>query len=201
MYLDLSRSSKCSRFLLDVVKIFVLACTSVNVSNLLVNPGAETGFLSPWAIVGTSAPGIDNGTFDPNIKPHSGGYQFGRFSVQTVALTQNVVISGTQSITPALIDSCNLVAHISFWEQGLNQGANNDDAQVILAFLDVNNVLLQNISTPEVDFSAGVWGQYSNAYTIPVGTRSINYTMKFIRHTGTDLDAFMDDNVLTIVKQ
>ncbi|CAF1482843.1 unnamed protein product, partial [Didymodactylos carnosus] len=130
------------------------ACAFVNVSNLLVNPGAETGLLSPWVIDGTSAPGIDNGTFDASIKPHSGGYQFGGFSGQAVTLTQNIVISGTQGITPALIDSCKLAAHISFWEQGLNQGANNDDAQVILAFLDVNNVLLQNISTPEVDFSA-----------------------------------------------
>jgi MYXO-CTERM domain-containing protein len=49
-----------------------------------------------------------------------------------------------------------------------------------------------------VDSHLGVWTNQQDTYAIPVGTRSITYSMEFVREVGSDLDAFVDDNSLTI---
>ncbi len=175
-----------------------IGATSTLTSNLLTNPGAETGNLGGWTIGGTSNPTVDSGSFDPGINPHSGSYDFRGGTGASGTLTQNVPLVGTQGITAAAIDTGSLTAIVGFWEQGLNQGSPSDDAQVTLTFRNGSGTILSTASTPEVDSHNGTWQQYTSGVLIPVGTRSIDYTIQFIRHFGSDLDAFVDDTSLAV---
>ena len=104
----------------------------------------------------------------------------------------------TPGVTAAMLDTGTLLAGVSFYEQGLNQGTPSDDAFISLTFLDVNGRPISTVSTPEVDSHLNGWERYSDNFSIPVGTRSMTYTMNFVRHSGSDLDAFVDDTVLNI---
>jgi hypothetical protein len=171
--------------------------------NLLANPGAETGDLTGWTVGGPSTAFVDSGTFDPGINPHSGRFDFvggsGSTSGSSGTLTQNVALVGNQGLTAAAIDAGTLVADVGFFEQGLNQGATSDHAQVNLTFRDASGAALSTVSTPPVDSHNGTWQQFSGSFPIPAGTRSIDYTILFIRAVGTDLDAFVDDTSLAVV--
>jgi len=174
------------------------AQAQVITTNLLTNPGAETGDLSGWTTGGTSTPGVDNGTFDSGINPHSGNFHFYGGSGESGTLTQTINLVGNQGLTAAGIDSGNGKALLSFWEQGLNQSDPSDDALVRLTFLDGSSNTISFVETPEVDSHDGTWKQYTNSYAIPVGTRTISYGMGFVRHAGSDLDSFVDDNFLAV---
>ena len=50
---------------------------------------------------------------------------------------------------------------------------------------------------PGVGSTAG-WQNVGVAGPLAVGTRTISYVMNFVRNSGTDLDAFIDDNSLTV---
>ncbi|MCW3051944.1 MAG: metallophosphoesterase family protein [Chthonomonadales bacterium] len=174
------------------------AQAQVITTNLLTNPGAETGDLSGWTTGGTSNPSVDNGTFDSGINPHSGNFDFVGNSGESGTLTQTINLVGNQGLTAAGIDSGNGKALLSFWEQGLNQSDPSDDAQVRLTFLDGSSGTISFVETPELDSHDGTWKQYTNTYAIPVGTRTIRYGMEFVRHVGNDLDSFVDDNSLIV---
>jgi hypothetical protein len=169
--------------------------------NLLVNPGAETGTTSGWIVDsptfggGTSNPGVDNGSFDPGINPLSGSYDFYGHTGPSGTLTQNVSLSGV--VTNAQIDSGLTTAAVSFWVQSLNQGNPSDSAGVSLYFLNSSNAIISSVTTPII-YSIGSWENVTETYSIPVGTRSINYTMDFVRYVGSDLDAFVDDNSMVV---
>jgi hypothetical protein len=166
--------------------------------NLLVNPGAEFGNLTGWSIGGNSKPSVDNGTEDVGINPYNGLYDFIGVTGPSATLTQNVNLINNGFITTGQIDSGNLLANLTFFEQGLNQSEPSDSASVTLTFLSDSNITLSTVSSVEVDSHNGSWQKYSNSFSIPVGTRSIDYTMNFIRHKGSFLDAFIDDNSLTV---
>ncbi len=167
-------------------------------SNLLSNPGAEAGSITGWTPGGNFTPSVDSGSFDPGINPLTGNFDFYGVSSASDSLTQNISLVGNQGITQAAIDSGLLSANVSFAEQGLNQGPSSDDAQIQLSFLDTNGEALSTFTTPEIDSHLGAWQAYNSSTLVPAGTRSINYSMLFIRHVGSDLDAFVDDNSLTL---
>ena len=167
-------------------------------SNLLSNPGAEAGSIAGWTPGGNFTPSVDSGSFDPGINPLTGNFDFYGVSSASDSLTQNISLVGNQGITQAAIDSGLLSANVSFAEQGLNQGPSSDDAQIQLSFLDTSGTAINVFTTPEIDSHLGTWQAYSGSTLIPVGTRSISYSMLFIRHVGSDLDAFVDDNSLTL---
>jgi hypothetical protein len=173
-------------------------CHAQTTSNLLTNPGAETGNLTDWTVGGASNPGVDNGSFDGGINPHTGSYDFYGGNGANGSLTQNVSLVGTQGITAAEVNSGLLSANLSFWEQGLNQGTPSDDAQVSLTFLNAAGGTLGTFTTPEVDSHLGSWQEFDASTLIPADTQSIDYSMLFDRHSGSDLDAFVDDNSLTV---
>ena len=168
-------------------------------TNLLLNPGAELGSLTNWTSGGDANPQVDTGTFDPGINPRSGSFDFrgGRGAVGL--LSQVVSLIGNRGIVASSIDSGKLFANVSFWEQGLNQALHGDDAYVSLDFLDVNSNRLSTVSTPEVDAHFGTWANHLAYFPIPAGTRYVQYTMNFVRQAGGDLDAFVDDNSLSVV--
>jgi hypothetical protein len=171
---------------------------AVRAGNLLTNPGAETGNLNGWTVGGNSNPGVDDGSFDPGINPHTGTYDFYGHTGPFGTLTQNVTLSGIPGISTSLIDSGLTSAGVTFWEQGLNQGDPSDDAQVTLTFRDPTNSVIGSVSTPEIDSHDGTWQEFTGNFAIPAGTRSIDYTMDFIRHKFNDNDSFVDDNSLVV---
>jgi hypothetical protein len=164
----------------------------------LINPGAETGDLTGWTVGGNSNPNVDSGTFNPSIKPHTGSYDFSGHRGTFGTLTQNVSLAGVFGGNYSLIDAGQETASISFWEQGLNQGATSDSAYVSLTFLSAGNATLGTVSSPEIDSHSGTWQNFTGTYSVPVGTRSINYTMNFVLHSGNDIDSYIDDNSLTL---
>ena len=166
-------------------------------SNMLTNPGAETGNLMGWIIGGTSNPTVDDGTFDPGISPNTGSFDFRGGTGPSGSLSQTFTII-TGVVTPSLVDSGTLSADVSFWEQGLNQGTPSDNAFIQVTFVDGSSSVISTISTPDLDSHSGSWANFTSEYAIPVGTRSVTYSMEFVRAVGSDLDAFVDDNILGI---
>jgi len=167
-------------------------------SNLLLNPGAESGSTTNWVIGGVSNPAVDNGTFDSGINTHSGSFDFYGHTGAWGTLSQTVFLPGNQGIKTADIDAGLLHANVSFWEQGLSQGTPSDEACINLSFFDSSTNLISTNSTPFIDSHNLAWQNYSTQIAIPPGTRLITYTMYFFRNVGSDNDSFVDDNVLTI---
>ncbi|RXH54790.1 choice-of-anchor D domain-containing protein [Granulicella sibirica] len=166
-------------------------------TNLLTNPGAESGSIAGWTIGGNGTPTVDSGTFDPGITPHTGNYDFLGHDGPSDSLSQTVSLL-TQGVGTSDLDSGTLYATLSFWEQGLNQGTLSDDASITLNFLDGSGNSLGTANSGEVDSHDNAWMNFRGSYLLPVGTRSITYTMNFVRHVGSDLDAFVDDNLLVL---
>lgn len=171
-----------------LVALLLLPCAAaVSAQNLLTNPGAEAGDLSGWTAGGDATVRVDDGSFNAGINPFEGSYAFVGGTGAFGSLTQTVAIAAGSAI-----------ANVSFWEQGLNQGTPSDHAYVSLAFLNGTGAVLQTVSTPEVDSHNGAWQQYSGSFAIPTGTVQIAYTMNFVRAAGSDLDGYVDNNVLTV---
>ena len=104
-------------------------------------------------------------------------------------MTQNVSLTGIPGITDSQIDGGLISAEISFWEQGLNQGNPSDDGFVTLTFRNSANIEVGSFTSPEIDSFNLNWQEFTGSVAVPVGTRSIDYTMHFTRHVGFDLDA------------
>ncbi len=167
-------------------------------TNLLANPGAELGSIADWTAGGAGTPQVDQGTFDTGINPHTGSYDFyGGPATATDSLSQTVSIL-TQGVTAAQVDAGTLFANVSFWEQGLDQGTPSDEGSVTLTFLNATNGTIGTATIGPEDSHDGTWANVTGLPPIPAGTRSITYTMNFIRNAGSDNDAFFDDNVLSI---
>ncbi len=189
-----------TRTLLALTLLMALSRGALGGSNLLVNPGAETGTTSGWTVDnplfgGTSNPGVDNGSFDPGINPHSGSYDFYGHTGPFGTLDQIVSLSGV--VTNGQIDSGLTSATVSFWEQSLNQGNQSDSAGVSLYFLNSSDAVISSVTTPII-YSIGAWQNVTETYMIPVETRSIDYVMEFVRYVGNDNDSFVDDNSLVV---
>jgi len=180
------------------VSSFHMARADLLTTNLLLNPGAEDGTTTNWVVGGVSNPSADNGSFDTGINPHSGSYDFYGHTGAWGTLSQTVFLPGNDGITPGLIDAGLLLAYVSFWEKGLNQGTPSDEARIDISFLDGSTNLISTNSTPFIDSHDGAWSNYSALYAVPVATRLITYTMYFFRNVGSDNDSFVDDNMLAI---
>ena len=166
-------------------------------TNLLLNPGAELAAITDWTAGGGGTATVDKGSVDPGISPHTGGYDFVGTTGAANTLSQTVSII-QQGITTAEVDGGTLFANVSYWEQDLNEGSPSDDASVTLTFLDASNATISTVTVGPEDSHDGTWANVTGEYPIPSGTRSITYVMNFIRSQGTTIDAFIDDNSLTI---
>lgn len=168
--------------------------TTTAVSDIVINYGGELGTLSPWIASSSSSPVLDNGTVNSRgISPYNGSYDFyggpgGGSLYQKISLTS--LFSTTQ------LDSGSLIASVSFWERSYSQ-ANTDTAQVSLIFLSATNSAISNVTTgPKACITS--WCHVTGNWSLPVGTRTINYMMIFIANTGTLADAWIDNNSLTV---
>ncbi len=149
---------------------------------LLTNPGAETGNLTGWTVLGglgNTTPSVDNGTYDPGYNPHTGTYHFvgdtypGGGGAQGF-LQQNVDVSSLPGATTAQIDGGTVAAQVTFWELSYNQGSSSDYAQIGLTFKNASATTLQTVATSTV-MSIGVWQQTQVTFNLPASTRSIDY--------------------------
>jgi len=176
----------------------LLAGPIVTTTNLLLNPGAEAGSLTNWTAGGVSNPKVDSGSFDPGINPHSGTNDFLGGVGTAGSLAQVVSLVGNQGLSAVAIDGGGLLARVSFWEQSYNQSP-ADGAYISLAFLGGNSNVISIVATLEVASAASfTWSNSVVYFMIPAGTRYLQYTMNFVRHNGSDLDAFVDDNSLIV---
>src|ERR1019366_3439070 len=129
----------------------------------------------------------------------SGGFDFCGGSANPLGkLSQTIDLIGTGQVTAFQLDAGTTTADVSFWEQGLNQGSPSDNAAIKLTFLDAASALLGTVTTATIDSHTGSWTNGAQSFLIPVGTRYITYTMLFQRNVGSDNDAFIDDNSLTL---
>jgi len=65
-----------------------------------------------------------------------------------------------------------------------------------LVFRNLNGTAISTVSTPSVSYTSYYLQSYS--YVLPVGTRSIDYIMIFIRVSDTNLDTYFHDNSLKV---
>ena len=186
--------------LVVVVCAWGVAATSAQIvtSNLLTNPGAESGSLSGWTVI-SGNPMVDSGTFNPGINPFNGSFDFAGGSGNPLGqVSQTIDLIATGQVTALDLDAGTTTANVSFWEQGLNQGSPSDNAAVQLTFLDAVGAVLGTFTTATVDSHTGSWTQGVQSFLIPVGTRDITYTMLLQRNAGSDNDSYIDDNLLTL---
>jgi len=172
-----------------VVLLASLLISTQSHANLLKNSGAELGDLTGWTLGGISNPTIDNGSFDLGINPHAGQFMFRGGVGAYGSLTQNVPLAGW---------GLKRELGVSFWAQGLDQDTPSDDGFVSLTYLSSTGAILGTQTTAELDSHDGVWTQYQGVFAVPLDAMSVDYTMNFKRNFGRDLDAFIDDNALTL---
>ena len=168
--------------------------TTTAVPVFLINPGGEYGTLYGWTSSSGSAPMLDDGTANlGSTPPYNGSYDFyggngGGSLHQKVSLTS--IFSTTQ------LDSGLLSASISFWERSANQTP-PDTAQVTLIFLSATNTTLSSVTTG-TKACILVWCHVTGNWSVPVGTRTIDYVMTFVANYGSYADAWIDDNSFNV---
>jgi len=137
---------------------------------------------------------LDNGTADSaNIPPYNGSFDFsggpgGGSLYQKVSLTDK--------FTTTQLDSGLLNVSISFWER-TNPLSAADTGQVTLIFLSAINTTISSATTGPKTCSLA-WCHVTSTWTLPVGTRAIDYVMVFVANFGSYADAWIDDNSIDI---
>jgi len=124
-------------------------------------------------------------------------------STALASLSQTVnILGGVQNYDAAQLDAGTLKVEIKFWYQNYYYWLLSTDlSQVIVTFLSATNTVLGTpVNSGEKSCGSGPgWCQYSTTVNLPVGTRSIQYVMRFVRKGGSDNDAYIDDNSLRII--
>lgn len=118
------------------------------------------------------------------------------------SLTQTVnILGGAQGFAVADLDAGKLKVEITFYYQNYYYWAlSTDTSQVIVTFLSATNTSLGSVDSTTLSCGSGPgWCLFSTVVNLPIGTRSITYTMKFNRNGGNDNDAYIDDNSLRII--
>lgn len=175
--------------------VFAAACFALSASShasLLKNGGAELGTLEGWTSGGVSSPGVDDGSFDEGINPRTGSFMFYGGTGLFGSLTQNVLLPSYGQARKV---------RVSFWEQGLDQDIPSDQGYVSLTWRGIDGGILGSVQTPSIDSHDGIWTNWNGLFAVPASAFTVDYTMHFVRNFGNDLDAFFDDNELTMVPE
>src|SRR5206468_3854300 len=122
-------------------------------SNLLVNPGAETGDLTGWSLEGISQPfiGSPTNTFGDKFSAHTGNFYFAGGTGNFGGLYQTVSLIGKGGLTPAIIDTGRLLVNIGFWEIGTNQVTTADWGRITVLCRDENTNITTILRFPQID--------------------------------------------------
>jgi hypothetical protein len=169
-------------------------------TNLLTNPGAETGDLTGWSAGGQTPPVVasTNNPGPGTIPPHSGQFVFKGGPNPNGFLQQRVILLD-RGLTTNQIDTGRLFANVSFWQRSYcPTGASPPIASVTLVFRDQQGASIEGyISTLELA-ALGAYTNHQERFGIPSGTRSIDYMMAFFTSSGASGDSYIDDNSLTV---
>ncbi|CAF4107788.1 unnamed protein product, partial [Rotaria magnacalcarata] len=126
----------------------------------------------------TASPVIvdSTGAFNAGYNPHSGLYCFAGGN-------------GLNSHSSGLIQNVKLLGGV--------------EVEVSVTFRSSSSAIVNKVSTGELTCKTSNprWCRYINAYLLPSGTRSIDYTMTFTRKdsVGTNIDSYIADNSLRII--
>jgi Icc-related predicted phosphoesterase len=155
--------------------------------NMLTNPSGENE-LTDWTV----ADGNDWQATDRTDWhwPHTGNYYFTSGRSAHGELSQEIIIP---SYLATLIDSGYVVGNTSGYIGG---GFDGDQGRILVEYLDDSNAVLATADSGWISGpNTANWTQFTNSITIPVGTRSVQYSLLTQRADGTDCDAFFDDLV------
>ncbi len=163
--------------------------------NLLENPGAESAGVSGWTVQTGVAESLEAGQCEGGTVPHGGqkyfvvggncgdGYARGE-------LIQKVSVEGEKRKIDSGTAMVDFGGYLADW-QGY------DTPGIELVFLDGNN---QEISRSQrISSATPEWTYVSAIETIPVGTRSIVYTLIGQRSSGTANNSYFDDVFMRIM--
>jgi hypothetical protein len=168
--------------------------TSENSDNLLINPGAEAGTLG-WEALEGSLEALQDGECN-GISPHTGSYYFA---------VGGVCEDAAFGIAHQLVNVIPFADQINAGELQVNYGGylsnwgGSDLPEMLLYFLDENGMVLDSSETLATLNAS--WTAFNQWEEIPVGTTTIDFTLKGTRNSGADNDSYFDDLFLRLGKE
>ncbi len=154
-------------------------------SNLLQNPGAESG-MDHWSIEEGVVESLNNGQCG-SPSPYAGVKLFAAGGICTDTpvgrATQMVDVSSYAS----LIDMGNYQAYFGGY---MRDWDSKDIPQVKIYCYNASNVLLS--SSNWLTHNTPTWTLKENSMSIPINTRFIKFEMKGVRNNGSDNDSYLD---------
>ena len=140
----------------------------------------------------SSKPAYDSGF---SRKHFNGGTHI---TVMSSTLIQTVnVLNGVQCFTAAELDNGTLRVFISYYQWSSSVGLPVDSARVSLEFRTLNRTVLLAKNTSAS--SCSDWCSQSFNYSLPIGTRLVDYIMVFEKPSGTSIDSNIDGNSLQLL--
>ena len=180
------------------------AGAAVPEGNLLQNPGAEDGLGAPpgWTATGsfTALAYGEPGTLGTDRRPSDGGANFfaGGYGDEIERGSQTIDLSSAAEE----IDSCHVTANAAGLFGGLESQA--DTAGADLSFLGADGGVIDvfQLGYPTVADRGGVSAllPFTKTGRVPVGTRSIRYTVTAQRAEGGYNDGYADNLSLTLAE-
>ncbi len=111
-------------------------------------------------------------------------------------------MGGIQGLTESQVNSGSLRVELEFYYQTWDTFfQRNDQVEVSLTLRSATSILLRETTKELACKTNPGWCRFFNTFRLPAGTRSIDYTMAFVRRdvTGSAIDSYIDDNSLRII--
>jgi hypothetical protein len=165
-------------------------------TNLITNPGAETGDMTGWLTDGVS---VATETGGAPFEVNSGTYAFtGALGSSAEFMQQNIDLSALATLIDAGAVSFEFEAAL----QDRTAGGSNDDVVAQVFFFDAGQVNGTGQSAVLADPTNGVnvftYDIVGDSGAVPIGTRFATVVLNFTRQAGASTDAFADDLSLVL---
>jgi len=162
-------------------------------SNLLANPGAETGDLTGWTDPTGNGFNIGTTTVPGSHPPFSGAFCFwaGVTGPTSGAWTNEIRQDVDLSALAASIDAGGIDSWFAGRARTASAGPSNDPARVVVEFLNSGFGVLASFDTGTV-LPTNTWVPLADFRTVPVGTRTVRVRLLGARSNGGSTDALFD---------
>ncbi len=178
-------------------------------SNLLLNPGAETGTLNGWTTDDPVVVAASQSQHEASgmVYPHSGNWFFNMAATEAAPsgvtasriLYQDVDLSSYASKTDAGLLLFKAGVYLQTEDATSFPGA--DYGQLTLRFLNGLGVEIDTLSTGLVQSPNLTWIKETLDGTAPVGMRSISLELLGEKNESTYINAFFDDTNLQVAPE